>query len=1280
MDHVTFQHACTILDAIIDAPVSQRAELLARHCADNRRLHDHLWALLQSMDSDEFLASPIIALSDDAPSSADMMISRVGPYELLRLIGEGGMGAVYEARQESPSRLVAVKLLRAGMFSTDASRRFARESQVLGLLHHPGIAQIYEAGTAATPLGEVPYFAMELIRGLQLGHFCGSRNLSTRAKLELMAHISDAVDHAHRHGVIHRDLKPANILIELPDSDPTSPAATHDRTEREGSLGGARPKILDFGVARAAQSLLPDAATLHTDAGQIIGTLSYMSPEQMSGDPARIDARTDVYSLGVIAYELLARRLPIDVKGRAIPDISHSILHDEPTRLRTLDSRFAGDIDTIIAKAIEKDPARRYQSAAALAADLRRFLRDEPIVARPATSLYQLRKFARRNRVLVAGIVACVLILLAGTTTTTYWALRAIERRALAESRADELQRRVYRASIAAAQSALDKGQAIAAREYLLSAPQPLRGWEWRYLDSLVDRSERTIDVHAMGYVSIALAGEFAFLHRPQDALLLNWKTGERTLCQPCPVISTAYALGVSPTRDRFVVCGELGSALWDMRSGQLLTVFDAGPRFESTPFSADGSVLVLGSLSPRRINVFNAADGSLQRSITVAGVDRLFPSMGFDQSRALSEVTNNSSALLDIASGQRLWEFPGVQPRCTPDGRSALLYSGLGQQVSRLHVLDLESGTERFALDLEDCQIWPSGSGSSILSMSPDGSLLAYLTTSGGIRLISTSDRSTVGVLSGLGPRRGGTYHGAAFSDDGRWLAACSSGYIIKVWDISRCAVWTQPPTKEELFGGAASISSDDSFSVTSNWGEIVAWDLATAAPRWAAHPSFEFFVSTAISPDGARVYVGGDRGTLLLLDAHTGNVLRSTIPHGAAPFGSGWVRCLAYDTRNHALLAGFNDGTLMHLHPDSLVPIRTQSLGSSIVAVCPAPIADRFACITAGSPDRVLVFSEQAVAPSVQLNLSNAATLAWSPDGTILAVGHAGGIRTTTSDGLVLSDIPSTTGLPTTIRFTPRGDRLIAGTSGASLGIWLARSGELCLELPLPRLETALAVKMRADEQAIHVVTTGSATVAFEIDKPEQSLAHARDIVRRARELYRSSKAGAVYLPETLALIAQAAPYDPAVRDEAARHAGLLCEHPASFNNQAYMQMDTAPDEATLHQALRQSESAIARCPDPIGLLTRGKVLFRAQRFDEALAILLRANQEVLAVRANWGSGPPELAAIIGICYARTGKPDLARHWFGVFDRVTSEPRYLDKEDSLRWTDLVQHARQML
>jgi eukaryotic-like serine/threonine-protein kinase len=326
---------------------------------------------------------------------------KIGAYRILGLIGQGGMGTVYRAEQQNPQRIVALKVIRLGVASAEHLRRFEQEAKLLGRLQHPGIAQIYEAGTANSGGGDQPYFAMEFIDGWPLLQHANKRGLNTRARLELMAKICDAVNHAHQRGIIHRDLKPVNILVDE----------------------SGQPKILDFGVARVTDS--DTQATRQTDMGQLIGTLAYMSPEQVLADPLELDVRSDVYALGVILYELLAGKAPYDTERKALHEVVQVIREEDPRPLSSINRRYRGDVETIVAKALEKDKARRYASAAELGADIRRHLTDEPIVARPPSTAYQLQKFARRNKAFVAGTAAVFLVLVAGIIVSSREAMVA---------------------------------------------------------------------------------------------------------------------------------------------------------------------------------------------------------------------------------------------------------------------------------------------------------------------------------------------------------------------------------------------------------------------------------------------------------------------------------------------------------------------------------------------------------------------------------------------------------------------------------------------------------------------------------------------------------------------------------------------------------------------------------------------------------------------------------------------------------------------------------------
>jgi len=370
---------------------------------------------------------------------------------------------VYIAEQERPRRTVALKVMNKGVVSARNLRRFDHESQILARLHHPGIAQIFEASTADTGHGPQPFFAMEYIRGRTLLEHCFARELSVRDRLRLFLKVCDAVQHAHLMGVIHRDLKPANIMVE----------------------NNGQPKVLDFGIARATDVDM-QTATLATEAGQLIGTVPYMSPEQISGDPHAIDTRSDVYALGVIFYELLSGQMPLIVSDKTIPEAIRIIQQDEPRALGVVNPQLKGDLQTIAAKALEKDRTRRYQSAADLGADIQHFLSDEPILARPPSRTYQLRKFAKRNRALVAGVVAAFVALTAGSIATAWQAMRAMEGQRLAEARGLEAQ-----LARAKAQAEADNAKSVNAfLTSMLEAANPEEGNEKDFtVVEMVDRA-----------------------------------------------------------------------------------------------------------------------------------------------------------------------------------------------------------------------------------------------------------------------------------------------------------------------------------------------------------------------------------------------------------------------------------------------------------------------------------------------------------------------------------------------------------------------------------------------------------------------------------------------------------------------------------------------------------------------------------------------------------------------------------------------------------------------
>lgn len=523
---------------------------------------------------------------------------RLGPYTLRRLIAVGGMGAVYEADQESPRRRVAVKTVRPEFATPTSLRRFQQEAQILGQLQHPGVAQVYEAGTATAvnPTGghyQQAFIAMELVQGAALIDYARNRDLSVEQRLQLVARVCDAVQHTHERGILHRDLKPSNVLV------------TNDGT----------PKVLDFGVARMLAGDGP-TVSLQTVAGQIIGTLPYMSPEQLAANPDAIGVRSDVYALGVMLYELLAGRLPHDVGRLPLPEALRAIREDEPTQLTTLRPSLRGDIATIVSRALEKEPPRRYPSAAALADDIRRFLRHEPIVARPQTALYQLRKFARRHRGLVAGagLAALALVIAAGVSLRYAWIesnarAREAELRVKAEQGTEQARRAAYRANVSSAATAVLHGDLGTARDRLMDTAPHLRGWEWQYLHGRLDQALWAAPVDALLDLALQFSphGERILLNVFGDQpRVLQWSAANGALIED-PALAVPWHDGRGgrlELRGRPLV-------LPDPRTGEP-TAFDpqtwgipADHSLRAPALSPDGRYFALCSLDPTAMRLW---------------------------------------------------------------------------------------------------------------------------------------------------------------------------------------------------------------------------------------------------------------------------------------------------------------------------------------------------------------------------------------------------------------------------------------------------------------------------------------------------------------------------------------------------------------------------------------------------------------------------------------------------------------------------------------------------
>ena len=467
----------SIFLAAVELPVEERPDYLEKACGNDAELRAHVERLLGAQSQvDTFLESPApeLGAAMDQPM-IEQPGTEIGPYRLLETIGEGGMGLVFKADQVRPvRRRVAVKVIKAGMDSREVIARFETERQALALMDHINIARVLDAGT--TESGR-PYFVMELVEGVTITKFCDDHHLTAHQRLELFVPICQAIQHAHQKGIIHRDIKPSNVIVTLYDDRPV-------------------PKVIDFGVAKATG---PMTDRRHfTTSGTLVGTLEYMSPEQAEMSDLGVDTRSDIYSLGVLLYELLTGTTPVGsrrINEATNAEILRIIRDEEPqlpsTRLREsretlamvsalrhaepakLTKTVQGELDWIVMKALEKDRNRRYESANNLAADVQRYLADEPVHACPPSAWYRFRKFARRNKnAIISGttlsftiLLALVILVVSNARLRQQQAQTALEKRraetqqTLAESRAEEIRQGLER--LTDANMALDRGRRL---------------------------------------------------------------------------------------------------------------------------------------------------------------------------------------------------------------------------------------------------------------------------------------------------------------------------------------------------------------------------------------------------------------------------------------------------------------------------------------------------------------------------------------------------------------------------------------------------------------------------------------------------------------------------------------------------------------------------------------------------------------------------------------------------------------------------------------------------
>jgi WD40 repeat protein/serine/threonine protein kinase/tetratricopeptide (TPR) repeat protein len=1073
------------LAALEREPGAPRAAYLNEICGQDRELKQRVEALLARHEAaGSFLESPASAVDPyptvDETADPEQLGMVIGPYKLLQQIGEGGMGTVYLAEQTHPvQRKVALKIIRPGMDSRQVIARFEAERQALALMDHPNIAKVLDAGTtpspqplspevvergSSAPLAPVlggegsgvrgrPYFVMELVKGVSITRYCDEHHLTPRERLELFVPVCQAVQHAHQKGIIHRDLKPSNVLVALYDGKPV-------------------PKVIDFGVAKAMGQKLTDE-TLFTQFGQVVGTLEYMSPEQAEPNQLDIDTRSDIYSLGVLLYELLTGTTPIQrkrLKEAAILEALRIIREEEPpkpsTRLSTteelpsiaanrglepkkLSGLVRGELDWIVMKALDKDRNRRYETANGFAMDIQRYLADEPVQACPPSAMYRMRKFARRNKwAFVAASAAALVVVLAVIGLAVSNVLIAHEKdktvaalnqakineesaktqRGLAEQNeaAAKTQKALaeHNAKIAVANEKAAKTNELLARRRLYASQTNLAHQAWeagnpaRVLELLEGQRPKFAQQDLRGF-------EWYYLWRlchKERQLALRGQQG------------SVRGVAFFPDGRKLASCSDREVLLWDLATG----------RQEGEPLSGGACV----AISPDGKKIATGGNGvTLYDLTTMKKLANLSAgwvhSVSFspDGTTLAAGTESGPVSLWDIGTGRNTFTLTALRSRVLAvafslNGRLLAAGTGWGDGVTKLW--DLSANPPRVTHNLP----WAKNG----LAFLPDGKTL-LIAGWGTAYFCDVTTGQSVQVNIGANF----SWVSAAASRDGKTLAFGTEERTVKLWDRGKGHLRTYGHLKEVwcvVFspdGKVIATGTDD--------GQVHIWDVFPKPESKPSAAAGTHLICAAFNRTGETLALGQSDGKVKLWDTVAGRERAILSGHPAQ------VRSVAYSA-DGKWLASASGG-------DS-----EEGNGTGDVRIWEAPTGKEIANLgghkgelsaVAFSPDgRTLavgsfdgtakLWDVESWRPRLTLTDRRIAALAFSPDGRTLAAGGQAGVTlwdTATGQKQTEWRHPGgdSGGYVMSASFSPDGKILAtAGTAGTgTIRFWDAHTGQL-------------------------------------------------------------------------------------------------------------------------------------------------------------------------------------------------------------------------------------------